>query len=90
MGRDHEEVSVQNLAVVIPEQDLNAEAHAPHEADCDHHPELFQYPDAVKNLFLVATFRLTLHNNFQTSNQLAPVGYDDLEYQKKLIKESTT
>ena len=35
----------------------------------------------------VVTSRLTLHNNSHKSNQLIPVDYDDIGYQKKLIKD---
>ena len=86
-GDQEEVLPGPDFDVVIPEQDPEAEIHDHHPADYDDHPEPYQYQDDVKNLLPVVTARQTLHNNSHNSNQLVPVGYDDLGYQKKLIKD---
>ena len=84
---DKEEVLPEpDLDVAIPEQDPDAEIHD-HPVDYDDHPEPYQYQDDVKNLLPVVTDRQTLHNNSHKSNQLVPVDYENLGYQKKLIKD---
>ena len=48
----------------------------------------FWHQDDVKNFMPVVTPRMTLHNNSHKSNQLILVDYDDIGYQKKLIKDN--
>ena len=80
---EHEDVPAQEFDVVILEQDHDAEDHHDH----GDHPEPYQHQYDLKKLMPVVTARLTMNKNSHKSNQLAPVDYDGIGYQKNLIKD---